>query len=102
MRQAGIIAAAGIYALEHNVDRLAEDHRNAKLLASHSILPELNHNEIEGFGTNPFPDISRNVLWMIDKNDHEQVQKRMKITSEIFENMGINNFSKKYSYKRRI
>jgi threonine aldolase len=33
MRQAGIIAAAGIYALEHHVDRLAEDHANAKLLA---------------------------------------------------------------------
>jgi threonine aldolase len=33
MRQAGIIAAAGIYALEHNVERLAEDHHHAKLLA---------------------------------------------------------------------
>jgi threonine aldolase len=33
MRQAGILAAAGIYALEHNVERLAEDHMNAKLLA---------------------------------------------------------------------
>jgi threonine aldolase len=33
MRQAGIIAAAGIYALEHNVDRLAEDHENARLVA---------------------------------------------------------------------
>lgn len=33
MRQAGIIAAAGIYALEHNVDRLAEDHANARLIA---------------------------------------------------------------------
>ncbi len=33
MRQAGIIAAAGIYALKHNVQRLAEDHENAKLLA---------------------------------------------------------------------
>ncbi len=30
MRQAGIIAAAGVYALEHNVDRLAEDHENAR------------------------------------------------------------------------
>ncbi|MCK4542297.1 MAG: aminotransferase class I/II-fold pyridoxal phosphate-dependent enzyme [Spirochaetales bacterium] len=29
MRQAGIIAAAGIYALENNVERLAEDHQNA-------------------------------------------------------------------------
>lgn len=33
MRQAGIIAAAGIHALEHNIDRLAEDHEHARLLA---------------------------------------------------------------------
>lgn len=33
MRQAGILAAAGIYALEHNVQRLAEDHANALHLA---------------------------------------------------------------------
>jgi threonine aldolase len=34
MRQAGILAAAGSYALAHNVERLAEDHANAHLLAS--------------------------------------------------------------------
>ena len=33
MRQAGIIAAAGVYALEHHVERLAEDHANARLFA---------------------------------------------------------------------
>jgi threonine aldolase len=33
MRQSGVLAAAGIYALEHHVERLAEDHANAKLLA---------------------------------------------------------------------
>lgn len=33
MRQAGIIAAAGVYAFQNNVERLAEDHANAKLLA---------------------------------------------------------------------
>src|SRR5687767_8445412 len=33
MRQSGILAAAGIHALEHNVERLAEDHANAQLLA---------------------------------------------------------------------
>ena len=33
MRQAGILAAAGIYALDHHYDRLAEDHENARLLA---------------------------------------------------------------------
>lgn len=34
MRQSGIIAAAGVYALEHNVERLAEDHANARTLAT--------------------------------------------------------------------
>jgi threonine aldolase len=33
MRQAGIIAAAGVYALEHNVERMADDHENAQRLA---------------------------------------------------------------------
>ncbi len=33
MRQAGIIAAGALYALENHVDRLAEDHANAKVLA---------------------------------------------------------------------
>ena len=32
MRQVGYLAAAGIYALDHHVDRLSEDHRRAKLL----------------------------------------------------------------------
>ena len=33
MRQAGVLAAAGLYALENNVERLAEDHANAERLA---------------------------------------------------------------------
>ncbi|HLX81984.1 MAG TPA: low-specificity L-threonine aldolase [Burkholderiales bacterium] len=33
MRQSGLIAAAGLYALQHNVARLAEDHANAEHLA---------------------------------------------------------------------
>jgi threonine aldolase len=34
MRQAGVLAAAGLFALEHNVARLAEDHENARALAA--------------------------------------------------------------------
>lgn len=34
LRQAGILAAAGMYALEHNVQRLAQDHQNAAQLAA--------------------------------------------------------------------
>jgi threonine aldolase len=33
MRQAGIVASAGLYALDHHVERLAEDHANARVLA---------------------------------------------------------------------
>jgi len=33
MRQAGILAAAGLYALENHIERLAEDHKNAQLIA---------------------------------------------------------------------
>jgi threonine aldolase len=33
LRQAGIVAAGALYALDHNVDRLAEDHANAAVLA---------------------------------------------------------------------
>jgi threonine aldolase len=33
MRQAGVVAAAGIYALDHHVERLADDHARARTLA---------------------------------------------------------------------
>lgn len=33
MRQAGIVAAAGIYALDHNIERLRDDHENARCFA---------------------------------------------------------------------
>ena len=45
MRQAGIIAAGGIYAIENNLERLQEDNENAKLLAER--LSELEKVEIE-------------------------------------------------------
>src|SRR5688500_4017726 len=45
MRQAEILAAAAIHALEHNIDRLTEDHANARLLAERlSELPGLSVN----------------------------------------------------------
>ena len=36
LRQSGILAAAGLYALDHNVERLAEDHANARRLGRHA------------------------------------------------------------------
>ena len=46
MRQAGIIAAAGVFALRHHVDRLAEDHERARRLA-HGLA------EVPGLALNP-------------------------------------------------
>ncbi len=46
MRQAGILAAAGLYALQHNIERLQEDHDNAKWLADQlRLIPALNTEE---------------------------------------------------------
>jgi len=46
MRQAGVLAAAGLYALKHHVERLAEDHDNARALAE-------GLSGIEGLGVDP-------------------------------------------------
>jgi threonine aldolase len=34
MRQAGVVAAMGLYAIEHNVERLAQDHTRARRMAA--------------------------------------------------------------------
>jgi len=49
MRQAGVLAAAGVYALQHMVHRLAEDHDNARLAAEALA-------EIPGVHLDPPPD----------------------------------------------
>jgi len=54
MRQVGIIAAAGIYALDHHIDRLKEDHQNAKRLV-------LGLKEIRGISIDP-EEVETNIL----------------------------------------
>ena len=50
MRQSGVLAAACLYALEHNVERLAEDHANAAALASG--LQQIAQIKVTGQATN--------------------------------------------------
>ncbi len=50
LRQAGICAAACLYALDHNIERLAEDHDNAKILARG--LAQINGIAVEAPETN--------------------------------------------------
>src|SRR5258707_2923837 len=50
MRQAGVCAAACVYALDHHVDRLADDHANARALARG--LSQINGIEVQQPETN--------------------------------------------------
>ncbi|MGL4460919.1 MAG: low-specificity L-threonine aldolase [Planctomycetia bacterium] len=56
MRQAGVLAAAGLYALEHNVERLADDHANAQILAKAL-------EETHGFHVLA-ADVQTNLMWI--------------------------------------
>jgi threonine aldolase len=55
MRQAGVIASAALYALDHHVDRLADDHRNAQLLARAVA-------DNPGLRLDP-PEVETNIVW---------------------------------------
>ena len=52
MRQAGIFAAAGIYALEHNIEHLADDHANARRIAERLALSPLIELDLATVQTN--------------------------------------------------
>lgn len=56
MRQAGVIAAGALYALNHHIDRLAEDHKNAQVIAQ-AI------KDIPGLRLNPV-EVHTNLIWV--------------------------------------
>jgi threonine aldolase len=55
MRQAGMIASAALYALENHVQRLAEDHKNAQVLARAVA-------DTPGLRLDP-PEVDTNLVW---------------------------------------
>jgi threonine aldolase len=57
MRQAGIIAAGALYALEHHIDRLADDHAHAQILAQA-------FEQTEGFSLESGP-VQTNLVWVV-------------------------------------
>ncbi|MBA2709073.1 MAG: low-specificity L-threonine aldolase [Tatlockia sp.] len=69
MRQAGILAAAGIYALEHNIARLKEDHENANFFAT--SLVELDEIEID------LEDVQTNMVFIRVKKNYSDLQKHL-------------------------
>lgn len=52
MRQAGLIAAGGLFALDHNVERLADDHRRIRTMATRLSVIEGLAVDVEAVQTN--------------------------------------------------
>ncbi len=81
MRQVGYLAAAGLYALENNVDRLAEDHKNAKRVAA--TLDAANYiKNIEPVETNVV------IFYTIDAIDDTDFVKKLAAKNILITGMG--------------
>ncbi len=60
---------------------------NAKAIASHHVLPEMNHNELAGW-KNPAELLKESIVFFLrDSSDHKRVRMRMDLTQEIIERM---------------
>jgi threonine aldolase len=70
MRQAGIIAAAGIVALDTMVDRLAEDHSNARRLST-------GLTEIPGIDIDPDAFQTNLVFFTVKYSNHDEITRRI-------------------------
>lgn len=72
MRQAGFLAAAGLFALKHNVERLREDHANA-LYLSQTL------NKVDGFSTEAY-QVETNIVYVdIDETvNMNEIAKKLK------------------------
>ncbi len=56
---------------------------NAEILSWHNAFPELNHNELVGWGLRRALDQNLQVIYLRDKQDYARVQKRMDVTREL-------------------
>ncbi|WP_122817197.1 threonine aldolase family protein [Nocardioides pantholopis] len=73
MRQTGILAAAGLYALDHHLERLAEDHEHARLLA-------------EACGADP-ATVETNIV-VVDRPDAAQVVEKARAEGVLVSTVG--------------
>ena len=64
---------------------------NAKMLAFHNELPEMNHNEIVGWENNSELINQLSVIWLTDEGDHPQTASRQEVTREIIGDLARNH-----------
>ena len=87
MRQAGILAAAGLYALENNIDRLAEDHQHASFLAEEI-------QKLSSFSLQAMPDT--NMVFL------DLEEERYKILQQHLSDNGVTTSSQRWVIHRDI
>ncbi|MHA1687586.1 MAG: threonine aldolase family protein [Candidatus Heimdallarchaeaceae archaeon] len=78
MRQAGIIAAPGLYALKNMIDRLEEDHAHAKILEKE--LAKFDHLIVKPVETNIVIVDLRNTSWNAEQISHKLEEKGILVT----------------------
>jgi len=88
-----VIAIYGVYqSTEHIASRFrAQLAENSKILACFNTLPEMNHNEIEAWNRKQFGNLKKTIVWISDKEDHPRNLQRIQITSELLNEIGVNN-----------
>ena len=70
---------------------------NGKMLAYNNSLPEMNHNEIEGWENNKGLLEQYYIIWLKDKDDHDRVKLRQNATLEILRKNGVKQSALKLS-----
>ena len=82
MRQVGFLAAAGLYALDNNIERLSEDHKKAKYIAE--LLQQSNYvKNVESVETNI-------VIFELYEDTSEKFLKSLSDNKILITNMGNN------------
>ena len=84
----------------HIASRLrAQIAENSKMLTSFNVIPEMNHNEIEGWNSFQFKNLNKVAIWIYDEEDNPRILDRIKITTNLLEKIGVNNLLIKTSGK---
>ncbi len=75
---------------------------NAKMISFHNDIPEMNHNEIEGWGGINKQSNRYSIIWITDERDHPQVMKRIDISRELLSKNCSNQYILKTNGKNFI
>jgi glucose/mannose-6-phosphate isomerase len=66
---------------------------NSKIMAFHNELPEMNHNEVEGWGNITDFNNYFSVIWLVDNDDYKRITVRQDVTAKLLQKSGIDQHS---------